>query len=105
MTKEEFLAKEQAGAAVLIDIREPMELAALPALTVARNVPMSQLVAVEAQGGLPKDKLIVTICHSGGRCGAVNGYLASRGYQVDQIDGGMLGWWGRLLGSNNLWYS
>lgn len=92
MKKEEFLVKEQAGTAVLIDIREPMELAALPTVPSARNIPMSQLVAVEAQGELPKDKLIVTICYSGGRCGAVNGYLASRGYHVDQIDGGMLGW-------------
>jgi rhodanese-related sulfurtransferase len=97
MTKEEFLAKAEKGEVILIDIREAAELAMLPSPAPARHIPMSEMVEAEAKGDLPKDKIIVTICHSGGRCLPVNGYLVSRGYQVDHIEGGMMGWEGRMM--------
>jgi len=94
MTKEEFLKKAETGEVVLIDIREAAELAMLPSPAQSRHIAMSEMVEAEAKGELPKDKVIVTICHSGGRCLPVNGYLMSRGYQVDHIEGGMMGWGG-----------
>lgn len=92
MTREEFKKRAAAGEVVLIDIREPFELTLAPNPAGAINIPMSRLAAAEAAGELPKDKLIVTLCQSGGRCFPVNEYLSARGYRVDAIDGGLVGW-------------
>lgn len=92
MTRQEFLKRAASGEVVLIDIREPFELALMPSPEGAINIPMSRLPEAETAGELPKDKVVVTICQSGGRCQPVNTYLSAHGYQTDMIDGGMMGW-------------
>lgn len=89
MTKEE-LRETNPSDILLIDIREGGEVEALPSPSSAVHIAMSKLVQVEASGELPKDKKLVTICHSGGRCLAVNQYLKSKGYDVDYLEGGMM---------------
>lgn len=41
---------------------------------------------------LPTDRTLVCICRVGGRSGAVAGALAGAGYDVRNVDGGMLAW-------------
>ena len=41
---------------------------------------------------LPTDRTIVCICRVGGRSGAVAAALAGAGYDVRNVDGGMLAW-------------
>ena len=92
MTKEEFLAKEAAGEAVLVDIRELPELSVVPSPARALQMPLSDITEPESLAKLPKDKTIVTLCASGGRCGPANSFLANEGYVVDMIEGGLMGW-------------
>jgi len=91
MTKKEF---EQANKdeIVVIDIREPEELIMLPSIPGAVNIPMGQILQAVENGELPKDKMIVTVCRSGGRCFVVNDELAARGYNVDYLEGGLVGY-------------
>jgi rhodanese-related sulfurtransferase len=94
MTREEFLAKEAAGEAVLVDIRESQELAVVPSPARALHVPLSSFTEIGSLVKIPKEKMIVTLCASGGRCGPANSFLANEGYVVDMIDGGLIGWGG-----------
>jgi rhodanese-related sulfurtransferase len=55
------------------------------------HIAMSHITEAVLEGKLPKDKKLVTICFSGGRCLAVNQYLKSNGYDADYLEGGMLG--------------
>ncbi len=89
MTSKELQSLQEAGEVVVVDIREPMELAMEPSLPGSINIPMSQLAAAEASGALPKDKTIVTVCASGARCVPVTAYLQQRGYRADYLEGGM----------------
>jgi rhodanese-related sulfurtransferase len=41
---------------------------------------------------IPADRVVVCICRVGGRSGAVAGVLAGLGYDVRNVDGGMLAW-------------
>ena len=41
---------------------------------------------------LPTDRTVVCICRVGGRSGAVAAALADAGYDVRNLDGGMLAW-------------
>ena len=88
MTREELktTAKDDY---ILIDIREDAELIQLPALPGAIHIPMQQLLVLAEDEQLPRDKLIVTVCYSGGRCHPVNHRLKDLGYQVDLLEGGM----------------
>ncbi len=90
MTSNELIALQKAGEVMVVDIREPMELAMEPALPGSVNIPISQLVAAEAAGALSKDKKIVTICASGSRCVPVTEFLKQKGYQVDYLEGGLI---------------
>ena len=90
MTKDEFLTKAAAGEAVLVDIREDAELAASPSPAGALHVPLSKLA--EHVHKLPTDKLVVTICQSGGRCVPVTQLLNVNGFTADYIEGGLSNW-------------
>jgi rhodanese-related sulfurtransferase len=41
---------------------------------------------------IPSDRTVVCICRVGGRSGAVATALAGAGYDVRNLDGGMLAW-------------
>jgi len=78
----------QAGA-VLLDVREPHEWTAGHA-PMARHIPLSQLA--RRSGELPSGRRIVTVCRSGHRSAKAATTLASTGWQVTNLCGGMRAW-------------
>ena len=78
-----------AAGALMVDVREDDEWAAGHA-PVAVHLPMGQVI--DRMGELPTDRTIVCICRVGGRSGAVAVALAGAGYDVRNVDGGMLAW-------------
>jgi len=78
----------EAGA-FLLDVREDDEWDAGHAPE-AVHVVMGAIPDRTAE--LPSDRTIVCICRVGGRSGAVAGALAGAGYDVRNVDGGMLAW-------------
>lgn len=77
---------------LLLDIREPAELSEIPMMENAHHMPMGKVFTEAAQGHLPKDKKIVTICKTGGRCEIVARELSEKGYDIDVLEGGMQAW-------------
>jgi rhodanese-related sulfurtransferase len=73
----------------LIDVRELDEWEA-GRIEGARHIPMSELGARldEIDEGLP----VVAVCRSGARSGRVVDVLRSRGYDAENLDGGMQAW-------------
>lgn len=80
----------QAGEALLLDVREPMELemAAVPG---ALHVPMGEVPARLAE--IPRDRPVLVLCHHGMRSQAVADWLLHKGYaQVWNVRGGIAAW-------------
>jgi rhodanese-related sulfurtransferase len=75
--------------ALLLDVREDDEWHAGHAPE-AVHVVMGTISDRTAE--LPTDRTIVCICRVGGRSGAVALALAGAGYDVRNVDGGMLAW-------------
>ena len=90
MTKDD-LQRIDPERTLLIDIREAEELTTLSPLPGSVHIPMSELLTKAQQGEFPKDKQLVTICRSGGRCSVLNAALAELGYEVDYLEGGLTG--------------
>lgn len=76
----------------LIDIREELEFHSLPKLGQAKHIPMGQLVSNPEQY-LLKDESYYLICRSGYRTEQVAQYLLSLGYDVINVQGGMLAYY------------
>jgi rhodanese-related sulfurtransferase len=90
MTKEEFQNLDK-DSILLIDIREADELAVAPSPVPATHMPMGKVFVEVAKGNLPKDKPVISLCQSGGRCKIVTDKLNEMGYQADYIEGGLNG--------------
>jgi rhodanese-related sulfurtransferase len=75
------------GLAVL-DVREPVEWAH-GHIEGALHVPLMDLPRRLAE--LPREQTLV-VCKVGGRSGQAEGYLAQQGFDVVNLDGGMLDW-------------
>lgn len=76
--------------ALLLDVREPFELA-LSTIAGSRHIPMRQIPG--ALGELPRDRPIIVLCHAGVRSMKVTGYLRANGYSlVSNIAGGIDAW-------------
>jgi rhodanese-related sulfurtransferase len=73
----------------LIDVREPDEWEA-GRIEGARHIPMGEL------GGrldeIDTHRPVVAVCRSGARSGRVVDVLRSRGYDAENLEGGMLAW-------------
>jgi rhodanese-related sulfurtransferase len=78
-----------AAGALLLDVREDDEWAAGHAPE-ATHLPMSRLGASVSE--LPKDRLIVCVCHVGARSATVAGALENAGYTTANLTGGMDAW-------------
>lgn len=78
--------------AILVDVRELDEFNEMSCDVEQNiNVPMSQFQ--NAIQTLPKDKEIITICHSGGRSFVATQLLIAYGYSnVTNLVGGILSW-------------
>ena len=75
------------GEALLLDVREDDEWAAGRAPT-AVHAAMSGL----RQDTVPRDRPVLVLCRVGGRSAAVAAALQQLGYDVANVDGGMLTW-------------
>ncbi|MBL9212281.1 MAG: molybdopterin-synthase adenylyltransferase MoeB [Opitutaceae bacterium] len=75
---------------VIIDVREPFELA-ICRVEGAEHIPMRQIP--EQVDALPRDKHLLILCHSGGRSYRVTEFLRARGLPaVSNIAGGIDAW-------------
>jgi rhodanese-related sulfurtransferase len=91
MKAEELRQKMQRGEDVMmLDVREPDEFAAGDAIEGSQNMPMGKVFREAAS--LPKDKKIVAICKSGGRCDIVARELSEKGYDIEALEGGISAW-------------
>lgn len=78
---------------ILLDVRERDE-AQESGETIegSQNMPMGKVFTEAAKGNLPKDKKILTICKTGGRCEIVARELRQKGYDIDYLEGGIEEW-------------
>lgn len=77
----------------LIDVREDDEVAEgkIPGII---HIPLG---SVESRmDELDKSKEYIMVCRSGGRSGRATEFLESQGYQVINMQGGMLAWEGKV---------
>jgi rhodanese-related sulfurtransferase len=77
------------GGAFLLDVREDDEWEAGHA---PEAVHVAMGLVPERIDEIPDDRTVVCVCRVGGRSGAVAGVLAGQGYDVRNLDGGMLAW-------------
>lgn len=75
--------------AFVLDVREDDEWQA-GHVDGALHIPMGTLLARIDE--VPQDRRVHIMCRVGGRSGQVTQYLAARGWDVVNIDGGMLAW-------------
>jgi rhodanese-related sulfurtransferase len=79
----------EAGAAWLLDVREPYEWDAGHAPG-AHHIPMGELGL--RQHELPEDRQILVVCRSGGRSRMVTDALNEANYPAANVEGGMSAW-------------
>jgi rhodanese-related sulfurtransferase len=82
------------GDAVLIDVREESEWTAGHA-PMATLIPLSELP--DHLDELPRDRLIVCACRSGGRSLRAATFLQENGFDTLNMTGGMMGWFAEDL--------
>ena len=74
---------------VIVDVRQPVE-------TRSGTVPGAVLIPLSEFGRrleeLPRDRPILTICRSGHRSPLAARQLKQAGYDVTDVDGGMMAW-------------
>lgn len=77
----------------IIDVREVEEVKN-GKIASAINIPLGLLEFRLHE--LDKSKEFVIVCHSGGRSRRASQFLETRGFQVMNMDGGMLAWEGEV---------
>lgn len=91
---EEVQAKIEAGEAVkLIDVREvdEVETGHIPGVI---HIPLGLLEF--KMNEIDKSESYIMVCRSGGRSGKATALLQSHGFDVTNMDGGMLAWNGEV---------
>ncbi|KQX07499.1 MULTISPECIES: rhodanese-like domain-containing protein [unclassified Leifsonia] len=87
ITPAELSALDTVGS--IIDVREVDEVAAVR-IAGSVNIPMSAFM--ERLQEVPLDETVYVLCAVGGRSSQVANYLDQRGYDVVNVDGGIVGW-------------
>ncbi|MGE7930953.1 rhodanese-like domain-containing protein [Viridibacillus arvi] len=77
----------------LIDVREVEEVAA-GIIPTAINIPLGLIEF--RMNELDKSKEYIMVCRSGGRSGNATMFLENQGFNVANMDGGMLAWAGEV---------
>jgi rhodanese-related sulfurtransferase len=75
--------------AVILDVREPSELAQAR-IEGTLDIPLGELVDRVAE--VPSDTTVYVLCHVGGRSAQAVQYLEGRGVDAVNIDGGIVAW-------------
>ena len=78
-----------ANGAVLLDVREPFEIATAH-VEGALEIPMGQIPARIAE--VPTDADLLVMCHHGGRSLQVAEFLNAQGFTVSNVSGGIDQW-------------
>lgn len=86
---EQASAAVDAGEALVLDVREPDEWAR-GHIAGALHVPLQTLPARLEE--LPRDRLIVCQCASGGRSASAARFLVQSGFQATNLVGGIMQW-------------
>ena len=87
---ERWAPEDTHNAPILLDVREPEELA-LAAVSGVVHIPMAEIPARLAE--LDRDRHIVCMCHGGVRSRRVAEFLAANGYErVFNLSGGIDAW-------------
>ena len=90
VTEAKRLVDESPGGVLLVDVREPYEVA-IAGLRGAALIPLGQIPARVQT--LPHDKHLLIMCHHGGRSLRVTQFLRAQGYTaVSNIAGGIDAW-------------
>lgn len=77
----------------ILDVRTPEEYVSESGhLPKAKLIPVTELDSRIAELTPDKGKTIVVYCHSGRRSATASGMLASKGYHVLNMDGGITAW-------------
>jgi sulfur-carrier protein adenylyltransferase/sulfurtransferase len=74
---------------LLLDVREPNELAELGTVKGSQNIPLAQVS--ERLAEVPKDRKIIVACNRGGRAAKAAAILQKNGYTVVGVTG-LLDW-------------
>jgi rhodanese-related sulfurtransferase len=91
MTPQQAKAAMDAGTAVIIDVREDAEVAQA-AIPGAVHIPMSELL--DRLDEVPRDRMVMFSCHSGGRSERVCQHLEDEeGFSgLVNLEGGITAW-------------
>lgn len=92
MTPTQAKAAVDAGTAIIVDVREDVEVAQA-AVPGAMHIPMGELL--DRLGEVPRDRQVIFLCHSGGRSENVCRYLEANedGFAgVANLEGGIVAW-------------
>ena len=93
MKPEELKKKLAAGEQVEgLDVREKEEYEQGDKIEGAVNIPMGRVFVEAMKGALPKDRKIITVCKTGGRCEIVARELKNKGYDIEHLEGGIDAW-------------
>ena len=92
---DEFIELYNKGEAELVDVRVPFETRVWQ-VNFGLQIPAPELP--EHLEELPEDKLIVVACPHADRSNMARTYLASKGYNVKYLAGGLIGLMERLKG-------
>lgn len=95
ISADAFIEEHNAGKAVLVDIRLPMETAVWK-LGFGLEIPANELP--DRLHELPTDKTLVVACPMTDRSNMAYSYLAGKGFNVRYLQGGLLGLMDRLKG-------
>lgn len=76
---------------LVLDVREGEEVGG-EKIDWAQHMPMGKVFLEAKRGTLPKDKKIVAVCKTGGRCEIVARELRNEGYDIEHLEGGIEGW-------------
>lgn len=89
VTAEEAFSRSSGGAAVIVDVREPVEWEAghVPG---ALHIPLGELHA--RRGELRASTPVIAVCRSGSRSAMATLALRSAGIDAANLDGGMKAW-------------
>jgi rhodanese-related sulfurtransferase len=95
ISADAFIEAHNAGTALLLDIRVPMETAVWD-FNFGLKIPANELP--ERLGELPRDKTLVVACPMTDRSNMAYSYLFSNGFDAKYLQGGLLGLVDRLKG-------
>ncbi|HEU5079889.1 MAG TPA: rhodanese-like domain-containing protein [Opitutaceae bacterium] len=90
MTEAHAWLNRKERPALLIDVREPDEIA-ICSINGSKKIPMGQIP--DALPSLPRDRSLLILCHHGARSLRVTQFLRAKGFsEVTNVAGGIEAW-------------